>query len=186
MNEISEVSRTVGEMAESVEAFKMKHQTALEEVSGRVDQMELTWKRQGRLPTGMDEQAPGIEQKAVARWLTGKDLDATERKALSITADGQGVTISDDWNNLLERRMFDTSPVRQVARVLACESNQLATLFTTSAFGAEWVAGDGVTTSGTTDDYPYRQTIPIFELAAQVTVTNDLLDDSAGSSGFSV
>jgi len=76
--------------------------------------------------------------------------------------------------------------MRQASRTITCESNNLATLFTTGQFGAEWVAGDGTTTAGTTDDYPYRQNIPIYELAAQVSVTNDLLDDSATSSGFSV
>ena len=188
MSNFETASRKMDEIGESVEAFKAKHATALDEVSGRVDEMELQWKRElrGDRTDMTGEAKAGVETKSMGKWLRGKEMEPTERKALSISADGQDVTVRDDWDNALLRRMYDTSPMRQVARTITTNSNQLATLFTTSEFGAEWVAGDGTTTSGTTDDYPYRQTIPIYELAAQVTVTNDLLDDSAGSSGFSV
>lgn len=184
--EMEQASQQIAEIGEAVEGFKVKHQTALDEVSGRVDQMELSWKREKRSGMYSTETKAGVETKSVKRWLTGADLDPAERKALSISADGQGVTVREDWDNMIRKRMYDSSPMRQISRAITCGSNQLETLFTTSEFGAEWVAGDGTTTSGTTDDFPYRQTIPIYELAAQVSVTNDLLDDSAGSSGFSV
>lgn len=180
-------SRKMDELGESVEAFKAKHQTALDEVSGRVDEMELSWKREKRSGMYGGPEAPaGVETKSVKRWLTGKDMTPDERKALSITSDGQGVTVRADWDNALQRRMYDTSPMRQIARTVACESNQLATLFSNSEYGATWSAGDGAAASATTDDFPYRQTIPIYEIYAQVTVSNDLLDDSMGSSGFNV
>ena len=184
---IEQTASTIDAIREGIETFKAKHTTALDEAKGRIDQMELNWVKSNRAnrfePTSVPQ---GVEAKAMGSWLRGKDLAPDERKALSITSDGQGVTVRDDWDNALARRMFDTSPMRQVAKTIATSSNQLATLFTTSEYGAEWVAGDGSTTAGTADDYPYRQTIPIYELAAQVTVTNDLLDDSQGSSGFSV
>lgn len=178
-------SQKLDEINESIEDFKSHHKTALDEVAGRVDAMELSWKKGQRSSFGEIEQQ-GIETKAIGQWLRGKELPQLERKALSISADGQDVTVRDDWQNLLMRRMYDTSPVRQVARTINCESNALATLFTTSEYGAEWTSGDGTTTSGTTDQFPYRQSIPIYELSAQVTVTNDLLDDSRGSAGFAV
>lgn len=185
MSYLEQASEKMDAISEAVEGFKAKHTTALDEVSGRVDAMELNWKRSNRL-MGESPEVKGAETKSMDKWLRGKELEPMERKALSISADGQDVTVRDDWENVMLKRMYDTSPMRQIARTITCQSNQLATLFTTSEFGAEWVAGDGTTTSGTTDDFPYRQTIPIYELAAQVTVTNDLLDDSAGSSGFSV
>jgi len=185
MSTIQDASQKLDDIQEAVQAFEHKHKTALDEVKGRVDSMELSWKRSQRTMVGHVE-APGIEAKAVRGWLTGKELEPAERKALSISADGQDVTVREDWENAIRQRMFDTSPMRAVARSFACQSNKLETLFTNSEFGAEWVAGDGTTTAGTTDDFPYRQSIPIYELAAQVSVTNDLLDDSAGSSGFSV
>ena len=184
---IEQTASQIDAIREGIETFKAKHTTALDEAKGRIDQMELNWVKSNRANRFVGTAEPqGVEAKAMGSWLRGKDLATDERKALSITSDGQGVTVRDDWDNALQRRMFDTSPMRQVAKTIATSSNQLATLFTTSEFGAEWVAGDGTTTAGTADDYPYRQTIPIYELAAQVTVTNDLLDDSQGSSGFSV
>lgn len=183
---IEQASKTLDEITEAVQAFEQKHKTALDEVRGRVDNMELTWRRKDRGMLFSDGEDRGFETKAVHNWLTGKELQADERKALAISTDGQDVTVRSDWENAIRQRMFDTSPMRQVARTFSCASNKLETLFTNSEFGAEWVEGDGTTTSGTTDDFPYRQSIPIYELAAQVSVTNDLLDDSAGSSGFSV
>ena len=184
---IEKTASAIDAIKEGVETFKAKHETALDEAKGRIDQMELNWVKSNRASRFEPTSEPiGVEAKAMGSWLRGKDLAPDERKALSITTDGQGVTVRDDWDNALARRMFDTSPMRQVAKTIATSSNQLATLFTTSEFGAEWVSGDGTTTAGTSDDFPYRQTIPIWELAAQVTVTNDLLDDSQGSSGFSV
>jgi HK97 family phage major capsid protein len=173
MTNLQDTSQKVGEIAEGIEAFQRKHATALDEVRGRIDQMELKSVRSGRLFTPTGEPA-GAETKAMNKWITGAGLSEIERKALSISADGQNVTVRDDWSDVLKKRMYDSSPVRRLATTIQTNSNQLATLFTNSEFGAEWVAGDGTTTTGTTDDHPYRQTIPIYGKRCERPMVSDI------------
>jgi len=102
-----ETASAITDIADGLEAFKLKHKTALDEVAGRVDSMELNWKRRSR--HSVDVETKGTEALIMKKWLSGKELEPIERKALSISADGQDVTVRDDWDMNLMSRMFDTS-----------------------------------------------------------------------------
>lgn len=100
-----------------------------------------------------------------------------EVKGLSVSADGQAVTVRSDWNNRIFQQVRESSPVREVASVMETGSNSLEVLVDRQEPQAEWV-GELDARNKTTASYVTRQLIPVHESYALPEVTQQLLEDS--------
>jgi HK97 family phage major capsid protein len=106
-------------------------------------------------------------------------LEPEIRKDLSVGSDPDGgywimpPTIAD----AVVARVFETSPIRQVASVQAIGTREFVVPEDPNDVGAGWVAERGPVTSTTTMQIA-RKTIPAYELYAEPVVTTQMLEDS--------
>lgn len=101
----------------------------------------------------------------------------TETKDLSVTNDGQGVSVRSQWSNRIFEQIIETSPVRAVASVLPTDSNELEVLVDRDEPGSSWV-GELVSRDETTTSFLTRHKIAVHEHYAYPQVTLAMLDDS--------
>ena len=111
-------------------------------------------------------------------WLRKGDTGALEGKAMSISADGQDVTVRGEWSDRIFRLIRETSPVRQAASVMTTNSNSLDVLVDRGEPTSAWVAETG-TRSSTNTSFMSRHPIGVHEHYAYPAVTTHLLEDSA-------
>lgn len=100
-----------------------------------------------------------------------------ETKDLSVTNDGQGVTVRGQWSDRIFEKILETSPVRAVANLMQTDSNELEVLVDRDEPGSSWV-GELVTRDETTTSYLTRHKIPVFEHYAYPMATLQMLEDS--------
>lgn len=101
----------------------------------------------------------------------------TETKDLSVTNDGQGVSVRSQWTNRIFEKIIETSPVRAVASVLSTDSNELEVLVDREEPGSSWI-GELSSRTETTTSFLTRHKIAVHEHYAYPQVTLQMLDDS--------
>lgn len=100
-----------------------------------------------------------------------------ERKDLSITSDGQGVTVRGDWSDRIFRLIRESSPMRLVASVMNTSSNALEVLVDRAEPQSDWIDEEAARTE-TAASFLSRHAIPVFEHYALPVATQALLEDS--------
>ncbi|ATX66245.1 phage major capsid protein [Roseinatronobacter bogoriensis] len=114
----------------------------------------------------------------VADFLRKNALPAgMETKDLSITADGQGVTVRGDWSGRIFKLIRESSPMRQVASVMNTSSNALEVLVDRAEPQSAWV-NETAARDETAASFLSRHSIPVFEHYALPVATQHLLEDS--------
>lgn len=111
----------------------------------------------------------------------GKDeLDADERKALAVGADPDGgFLVRPDITGRIVTRVFDTSPIRQIAGQQTISTDALEGIRDTDEAGSGgWVSETG-TRSETTTPQIGAWRIPVHEIYAEPRATQKLIDDAA-------
>lgn len=104
------------------------------------------------------------------------NLDA--QKALSVGSDPDGgYTVDPDTNGRIVNKLFETSPMRQVASVQTIGTDALEGLNDLDEAGANWV-GETETRAETDTPQLQKWRIPVHELYAKPKATQKLLDDS--------
>lgn len=161
------------ELKEATDAIKNIDRNVSERLSGLENDV-LAVKRNARLVTGGDQDATGPETKAMAGWLRDGQH---EGKALSVTDDGQGVTVRADWSDRIFKLMRESSPMREVATVIGTSKNELEVLVDRDEPASDWIAETGTRTD-TAASFLTRHKIPVHEHYALPSVTLDMLDDS--------
>jgi HK97 family phage major capsid protein len=101
----------------------------------------------------------------------------TETKDLSVTNDGQGVTVRGQWSDRIFEKIIETSPVRAAANVTTTDSNELEVLVDREEPGSSWI-GELAAHDETTTSFLTRQKIAVHEHYAYPQVTLQMLDDS--------
>jgi HK97 family phage major capsid protein len=127
---------------------------------------------------GGDEGGKGWSEKEVSRV---KELHTSlaEQKLLAVQSDPDGgYWVSPDETGRIVERVFETSPMRQVASVQAIGTDALEGIVDDDEAGAEWV---GETEAPTNEDTPKigKWRIPVHEQATRPKATNKLLEDSS-------
>ncbi len=127
---------------------------------------------------GGDEGGKGWNEKESSRV---KELHQSlaEQKFLAVqNDDGGGYWVSPDETGRIVERVFETSPMRQVASVQAIGTDALEGIVDDDEAGAEWV---GETETTTNEDTPKigKWRIPVHEQATRPKATNKLLEDSS-------
>jgi len=100
-----------------------------------------------------------------------------ETKDLSVTNDGQGVTVRGEWSNRIFELIRESSPVRSVANVMTTNSNELEVLVDRDEPGSSWI-GELANRVETDTSFLTRHKIPVFEHYAYPMVTLQMLEDS--------
>lgn len=169
MNE--EIKALLIEQGEAIEEFKKKYGERLDEIE----------KRLGRFGLGGGPAAPSkgdrpAEIKALREFLrTGSDA---ELKAMSVGVDPDGgYLVVPTLSDTMTRTIFESSPVRRVARVVEIGSDAFEEPIDKDEAEASWVAE---TQSRTATDAPQlgMLRIPVEEIYAMPEVTQKLIDDS--------
>lgn len=143
-------------------------------LNGRFDSMDkaiLAIKRNARLGGDMGDDT-GHETKAMQDFFR-----RGETKALSVTSDGQGVTVRADWSDRIFQLVRESSPMRQVASVIGTSKNEIEVLVDREEPASDWVAETG-TRAATAASFMTRHKIAVSEHFALPSATLDMLDDS--------
>lgn len=158
------------EIKEAVETVKNLNETLDTRLSG-LERDVMAVKRASRVGGDLGDDA-GAETKAMADFLRGG-----ETKALSVTSDGQGVTVRADWSDRIFKLVRESSPMRSVASVIGTSKNEVEVLVDREEPASDWVAETG-TRSATAESFLTRHKIAVHEHYALPSATLDMLDDS--------
>lgn len=129
-------------------------------------------KRSGRFVGDTAGELIGPETKAMAEFFRGR-----EAKALSVTSDGQGVSVRADWSDRIFGLVRESSPMRQVASIIGTSKNEIEVLVDRDEPASDWVAESGAR-AATAASFLTRHKIPVSEHYALPSATLDMLDDS--------
>lgn len=169
-----ELQKDVEQMIGEIKANNAKYGERLADLEKREAAL---FAAQNRMDFGANDapRAKGPEAKAMEAWARTGDL---ESKALSISVDGQGVSVRADWSDRVFALIRETSPVRRVANVMTTTKNEIEVLVDRGEPGSAWVA-ETATRAETLGSFMSRHKIPVFEHYAYPSVTTHLLADSA-------
>lgn len=110
----------------------------------------------------------------------GKDmLETQERKDMTVGTDPDGgYLVTPDMSGRIVTRVFDTSPIRQIASVQTIGTEALQGIRDTDeATSGGWVS-EVATRGKTTNPQIFAWRIPVHEMFAQPAATQQLLDDA--------
>jgi HK97 family phage major capsid protein len=135
----------------------------------------------GRVAPVIDEAAYDGYKSAFQRFVReGKDaLDAAEVKTLSVGSDVDGgFLVTPDMSGRIAKRVFETSPIRQIANVQAISSDKLEGIEDLDEAAAGWV-GEQQSRGDTGTPNIGKYAIEAFEVYAKPKATQKLLDDAS-------
>lgn len=113
------------------------------------------------------------------KFLT-KGFMPDDKKELSVTNDGQGVSVRSQWSMDAAKLIHETSPIRAVARTIDTNSNELEILVDRGEPDSAWT-GELDPRGATSSEFLTRHKIPVFEHYAYPSLTLQMLEDSAFS-----
>lgn len=189
-----EKGQSTAEMDEKIAKLEGQIVSAesVKETNERLAKIETAIKRGGfgQSKEGDDEakaeseELSGLVQKFMRRGsenMTEKEISRArelEKKTLSVDSDPDGgFYVSPDETGRLVQRIFETSPMRQVASVQQITSDALDGFADTDEAGAEWV-GEKIAPTNTDTPQTGKWSIPVHEMATQPKATNKLLEDA--------
>lgn len=156
----------------------------LHRVKAELEQVTTAMRRPARPYEAATPPTPftGEHKAAFNRFLRKGDdhgLADLERKALTVYSDPDGgYLVPADMNGKIVSRVFDTSPIRQIAAMVAISTDALEGLRDTDEAAAGWVAESaGRPETATPQLGAWR--IPVQEMYANPRATQKLLDDAA-------
>lgn len=158
------------ELKAATEAVDRIEQMVSQRLTGLEDGI-LALKRNARMTGDMGD-GIGPETKAMADYLRGKEV-----KALSVTNDGQGVTVRSDWSGRIFELIRESSPMRQLANVIGTSKNEVEVLVDREEPESSWTAETGAR-AATAASFLTRHKIAVSEHYALPSATLDMLDDS--------
>lgn len=171
---MSDLETALGELKSAtgeLKTWKAKQEQRVTDLDRYVREIEARGKRPFYGQDAHD--TTGYESKAVGEWMRGQ----LETKELSITSDGQGVTVREDWSDRIAKLIRESSPVRQVAAVESTTSNEWEMLVDRGEPTSGWVA-ETAARNPTAASFMTRQKIAVHEHYAYPESTLALLEDS--------
>jgi HK97 family phage major capsid protein len=158
---------------------------ALDNYKSRLDNIEVASLRPTSSYKSSDypSHATSSEYKNAFRLYLRKGIESglehLQTKALSVgTNEDGGFLVTDELSDKVNRRIFDTSPMRSLATIQTISSDSLDVIDDAGDLTAAWTTETGAITETTTPQIGKR-TINVFEMYAQPKATQKLLDDAA-------
>ncbi len=120
----------------------------------------------------------GADRKDFADYLKA-NANGLDVKTLTVSSDtGGGYLVVPTFGGVVNTKVFESSPMRQLSNVQAISSDSLEIVADYDETGASWV-GETATRSATTTPALGKIIIPVHELSILVESTQKLLDDGA-------
>ncbi len=111
---------------------------------------------------------------------TEDDLAFLEKKALSVGSDPDGgYLVTQQMSGSIVEKVYETSPMRQLASVESISSDALEVLEETTEAVAGWSASETAAVADTDTPDFVKKVIAVHELFAQPKATQKLLDDAS-------
>lgn len=137
------------------------------------------------LPTGSQMGASEEQREHKSAFLAylrkgvEQGLDAIQRKSMSVGSEPNGgYLVTPDLSGRIVKRIYETSPLRQFASVQQISTDALEGLTDQGQATASWVAETG-TRAATANPTFGRYRIPVHEMYAMPSATQQLLDDAS-------
>lgn len=173
------------EIAELAQRFAGYH----DEVKGLAEKMAANEKHWEKIETrlnrqGLDGGGNGPTElrrvgEALRKYIrNGDESGLAEFKAMSVGSDPNGgYSVLPEFSNAITRKIFELSPMRQIARVVPISSGALEEITDLTEADANWVAETQARTE-TSSPQLGKWSIVAHELCAMPAVSQVLLDDS--------
>lgn len=171
--EMKDLVSSLNEAAEEVKNLKANHERQFAAVDSALKELQAKDKR----PVYGYETGDAASDPEMKSFLQ-KGVMPMETKDLSVTNDGQGVTVRSQWADRIFSQVRETSPIRAVANVMQTNSNELEVLVDRGEPSAEWI-GELAARTDTAASYLTRHKIPVFEHYALPSITLQMIEDSA-------
>ncbi|RUO22428.1 phage major capsid protein [Aliidiomarina iranensis] len=159
--------------------------TAATEVKSRLSEAELTVKSFEDRLTSIEvaskrPYAGNVTESKSDPELKGfltKGTSPMERKDLSVTNDGQGVSVRSQWSDRIFKLIREFSPIRSVASVMRTNSDSLEVLIDREEPQSDWI-GELDPRNDTSTSFLTRHRINVHEHYAYPSITLQMLEDS--------
>lgn len=171
--EMKQLADQVNAAAENIKSRIADVEGNFEKVNQKLADMEAT---KGRPNFAGNYETETKGDPDFAKFLT-KGHIPTDKKELSVTNDGQGVSVRSQWSLDTARLIRETSPVRQVAKNLTTNSNEIEILVDRGEPESAWT-GELDPRAATNTDFVTRHKIPVFEHYAYPSMTLQMMEDS--------
>lgn len=171
-----DITAQVQQVAEEVKGWKEKNEAQIDQ---RFEKVDTALKSMAsRIGRGVAVELDGAEQSSpeFKSFLT-KGTTPMEGKDLSVTNDGQGVSVRSDWSQRIFKKIREFSPVRSVANIMRTTSDSLEVLIDREEPQSEWV-GELDPRNDTSASFLTRQRINVHESYAYPSITLQMLEDS--------
>ena len=172
--ELKQLTDQLNEASENIKSRIAGMESNFEALDSKLKQLETKGSRPSYGGMHYDESKSDPE---FNQFLT-KGHMPTDRKELSVTNDGQGVSVRSQWSMDTAKLIHETSPVRQVARNVTTNSNELEILVDRGEPDSAWT-GELDPRTATNSEFLTRHKIPVFEHYAYPSLTLQMLEDSA-------
>ncbi|MGP9641566.1 phage major capsid protein [Halomonas sp. AOP42-A1-14] len=178
MSETASMQQLAEQMKSASDYVKQKYSdleqkyNVLEQHIESVEVQSKQWRPhggQGQMETTSNPELAQFFQKGV--------LPGAESKELSVTNDGQGVTVRSEWSDRIVALVRETSPVRSVASNMQTSSNALEVLVDRGEVGSDWISELDERTK-TAASFMERHKITVNEHYCLVEATLQMLEDS--------
>ena len=111
-------------------------------------------------------------------FLSAKAKDTPELKTLSVISDPNGgYTVMPEFGGMINARVFESSPIRQLATVTTIGSDSYEVILDNDEAAASWV-GETASRANTANPTLGKLIIPVNEMYAFPRATQKILDDS--------
>ena len=151
---------------------------ALSEQKAAIDRVALAARRPATAPEAIRQSEQKSAWSAYLRRGDESQLNALELKALSVGVAGDGGYIAPpELDRMIETRLTEVSPMRQIATVRTTGANVFKRMISTTAAGVGWAAETGARAQGATPTLAQID-FPTAEIFANLAATQTLLDDA--------
>ncbi len=154
---------------------------ALDEYKSRVETVETAMSRPeyGFAVDSIEHDEHKAAFKNYLRKGEDSNLALIEQKALSVGSDADGgYLVTSSMSDQIVSRIFESSPMRQLANVQEISSDALEVVQAHTELQSGWTSEAGAVTDTTTPTLA-KSTIEVHELYAQPKATQKLIDDSS-------
>jgi HK97 family phage major capsid protein len=153
-------------------------ESSLQEHKAALDRMALAGRRPQRTASDPVPEDRTLAWGAYLRKGDASGLERLELKALSVGSDADGGYVAPpELDQMIERRLAEVSPMRQIASVRVTGANVFKKTISTTAAATGWAAETGARATGATPTLA-QINFPTAELFANLAATQTLLDDA--------
>lgn len=176
LTEITAEKSAIGKLKSETDAKLEKAQADAIEMKQRLDAFETEMNRPGQ--AGGDDAAEVEARKEFNKFMRKDGNGNIEIRAMNEGSDPDGgYLVMPTISNQLITRVFESSPMRQLATVETVSGDSLDVLIDDQAAGAEWVGETQEPSETGTPQIGFKN-IPVHKLSAKPHATQDFLDDS--------